>query len=84
LILTEEAKKCLNIITYELKSSIPFINQGPIESSKTSTTQAASICLFGNSPLIYALSDQTKILDLIGLKLSNLHFIALVHLYLKY
>jgi hypothetical protein len=68
-----KAKLRLEIVAYALRSGVPLILQGPTSASKSLTAQAAAIGIFGQPPLIHALSEQTEVGDLLGRKLFRRH-----------
>ncbi|KAA6396296.1 MAG: hypothetical protein EZS28_008170, partial [Streblomastix strix] len=68
-IATDNAKQRLDIVSYALRSGVPLLIQGPTSASKSLTAQVASFGLYGQLPLIYALSQQTEIGDLLGRKI---------------
>ncbi|KAA6368408.1 MAG: hypothetical protein EZS28_036065, partial [Streblomastix strix] len=68
-ITTLSAKQRLDIVSYALRSGVPLLIQGPTSASKSLTAQVASVGLYGQFPLIYALSEQTEVGDLLGRKM---------------
>ncbi|KAA6335546.1 MAG: hypothetical protein EZS28_052952, partial [Streblomastix strix] len=66
---TNNAKQRLDIVSYALRSGVPLLIQGPTSASKSLTAQVASVGLYGQFPLIYALSEQTEVGDLLGRKM---------------
>jgi MoxR-like ATPase len=77
-IATEGAKSRLDEVCYGLHSGIPLLIQGPTSASKSATAHVASIGLFGSPPLVYALSEQTEVADLLGRKLLRQSWTALL------
>jgi MoxR-like ATPase len=76
--LTDEAKKRLDLVSYALKSGIPLIIQGPTIASKSFTAKVDTKFIFSQYPLIYSLSEQTEVADLLGRKLLRRHGTALI------
>ncbi|KAA6379601.1 MAG: hypothetical protein EZS28_024872, partial [Streblomastix strix] len=68
-IATQNAINRLDIVVYALKAGVPLLIQGPTSASKSLTAQVASVGLYGQYPLIYALSEQTEVGDLLGRKM---------------
>ncbi|KAA6370672.1 MAG: hypothetical protein EZS28_033802, partial [Streblomastix strix] len=68
-ITTNSAVARLDVVTYALRSGVPLLIQGPTSASKSLTAQVASVGLYNQLPLIYALSEQTEVGDLIGRKM---------------
>ncbi|KAA6403417.1 MAG: hypothetical protein EZS28_001045, partial [Streblomastix strix] len=68
-IITQSSKARLDIVIHALNSGIPLLIQGPTSASKSLTAQVASVGLYGQFPLIYALSVQTEVGDLLGRKM---------------
>ncbi|KAA6377565.1 MAG: hypothetical protein EZS28_026909 [Streblomastix strix] len=68
-ITTKSAIARLDIVSYALRSGVPLLIQGPTSASKSLTVQVASVGLYGQLPLIYALSQQTEVGDLLGRKI---------------
>ncbi|KAA6394275.1 MAG: putative Midasin, partial [Streblomastix strix] len=66
---TPNAIARLDIVAYALRSGVPLLIQGPTSASKSLTAQVATIGLFNEFPLIYALSEQTEVGDLLGRKM---------------
>ncbi|KAA6398498.1 MAG: putative dynein heavy chain [Streblomastix strix] len=66
---TKNAKERLDLVTYALRSTVPLLIQGPTSASKSLTAQIASVGLYNEFPLIYALSEQTEVGDLLGRKM---------------
>jgi MoxR-like ATPase len=68
-VVTPEAEERLDEACYALRAGIPLLIQGPTSASKSVTAHVATIGLFGDPPLVYALSEQTEVADLLGRKL---------------
>ncbi|KAA6379758.1 MAG: hypothetical protein EZS28_024715 [Streblomastix strix] len=66
---TKSAIARLDVVTYALRSGVPLLIQGPTSASKSLTVQVASVGLYGQLPLIYALSEQTEVGDFLGRKM---------------
>jgi MoxR-like ATPase len=75
---TKWAKQRLNVVAYAMRSGVPLILQGPTSASKSLTAQAAAIGIFQQPPLVYALSEQTEVADLLGRKLLRRQGTALL------
>jgi hypothetical protein len=63
--MTDEARQRLDDVCYALITGVPLLIQGPTSASKSVTVHVATIGLFGDPPLVYALSDQTEVADLL-------------------
>ncbi|KAA6366094.1 MAG: hypothetical protein EZS28_038379, partial [Streblomastix strix] len=68
-IITQNSKIRLDVVAYALRSGVPLLIQGPTSASKSLNEQIASVGLYNQLPLIYALSEQTEVGDLLGRKI---------------